>query len=103
MTAQQQAEEGLRRALAQAVGDAHAILDAVADRYRRVRHAGPMTRGSREARICTVSTDLFGYGPRAEAAEQAALRLAPPVDPKLPLTRGEYAVKLHTVLNGRTV
>ncbi|MFD3717254.1 hypothetical protein [Streptomyces sp. NPDC058674] len=103
MSAQQQAEEGLRRAVAQTRGDAHAILEAVADRYRKVRHAGPMTRGSREARICTVSTELFGYGPRAEAAEREALRLAPPVDPKLPLTRGEYAVKLHTVLSGRSL
>jgi hypothetical protein len=101
MTAQQQAEEGLRRALARATGDAHAILDAMADRYRRVRHAGPMTADSREARICAVSVELFGYGPRAATAEQEALRLAPAVDPELPLTRGEYAVKLHTVLTGR--
>ncbi|MFB6512090.1 hypothetical protein ACWCYZ_16755 [Streptomyces virginiae] len=94
-----QEDEGLRRAR----GDAHAVLDAVADRYRRIRHSGPMTPRSREARICTVSVDLFGYGPRAEAAEREALRLAPPVDPKLPLTRGEYAVKLHTVLTGRSL
>ncbi|MFB6809431.1 hypothetical protein [Streptomyces sp. NPDC056387] len=98
-----QAEEHLRRARAQAQGDAHAILDKVADRYRRVRHASPMTKGNREARICTVSVELFGYGPRAEAAEREALRLAPPVDPRLPITRGEYAVKLHTVLSGRSL
>ncbi|MFE9845797.1 hypothetical protein [Streptomyces goshikiensis] len=103
MTARQQAEEGLRRAQAQAHGDALAILDALADRYRRVRHASPMTAGSRQARICTVSVDLYGWGPRAEAAEQAALRLAPPVHPDAPITRGEYAVKLHTILSGRAL
>jgi hypothetical protein len=103
MSARQQAEEGLRRALAQTHRDALAILEAMAQRYRSVRHAGPMTDGSRQARACVVSIELFGYGPRAEAAERQALALAPPIDPKHPLTRGEYAVKLHTVLTGRTL
>lgn len=103
MSARQQAEEGLRRAQAQAHGDALAILDAMADRYRQVRHAGPMTEGSRQARICALSVELFGYGPRAAAAEREALYLTPPVKAETPLTRGEYAVKLHTVLTGRSL
>lgn len=99
LTHHSQAEEGLRRARS----DAHAILDAMAQRYRSVRHAGPMTDASRQARACVVSIELFGYGPRAEDAERQALVLAPRIDPKLPLTRGEYAVKLHTVLTGRSL
>jgi hypothetical protein len=94
VTAQQQAEEGLRRAQAQATGDALAILDALADRYRRVRPTAPMTIGGREARIGAVAVDLFGYGPRSDAAERAALRLAPALEPRQTITRGEYALRL---------
>ncbi|MEU9000516.1 hypothetical protein [Streptomyces sp. NPDC048551] len=96
MTAQQQAEEGLRRVVAQATGDALAILDHLADRYSRVRPTSPMTAGSREARICTVSIELFGWGPRAESAERQALAIALPVSD--PITRGEYSLRLRAAI-----
>jgi hypothetical protein len=89
MSAQQQAEEALRRTSP----DARAILTTMADRLTTVRPAGPMAEGRREALACRYSVELFGYGPRAEAAERVTLALAPRVT--APITRGEYALQLR--------
>jgi hypothetical protein len=89
MTAQQQAEEALRRTSP----DGRVILSEMADRLTKVRPDGPMVDGRREALACRFSVELFGYGPRSEAAEREALRLAPRIT--APITRGEYALQLR--------
>lgn len=94
MTARQQAEEGLRRAIGDAPTEAvRGLLRAVAQRLRDERPGDPMRDATRLALALTYSERRFATNSAlAREAERQFLGHAPRIEK--PITRGEYALIL---------
>ncbi|MGW1938979.1 hypothetical protein [Streptomyces goshikiensis] len=101
MTAQQQAEEALRRAQAAPTMAVRGLLRAVAQRLRAERPTDPMRDTMIDALALTYSERRYGIGSvLAEDAERQFLALAPRITRDRPTTRGEYALILDRIAAG---
>lgn len=99
MSAQQQAEEGLRRARAALpAGALRCLLQTIADRLRDERPGDPMWNSTNDALALKYSEGLYGVGTAlAEAAERQYINSAPRICRTAPITRGEYALVLDRI------